>query len=274
VSGFDFTSKRVVVTGGATGVGAALLDLLAEIGAPEVTVLDLKDPTGPHTTFVQTDLSDRDAVDAAAHQIEGPVHAVFNNAGVADTSPRDTVIRVNLLAPLRLTNALLPLIPDGGVIVNTSSIAGHAWSRRLAVIQEVLALDGWDAMVGWFEGRELPLDTYSFTKEVMQVWTMLSASSLMARGIRINSVCPSPIDTPLAGDFRKTLGDAGIDFTIQHAGGRMVSAREVASVLAFLASPAASFVSGQNLSIDFGFVSAIATGTLDTSAVRAGPGHR
>ena len=56
---FSYENKRVVVTGGATGVGAGLLDVLAEQGAAHVTVLDLKEPTGPHATFMQCDLSDR-----------------------------------------------------------------------------------------------------------------------------------------------------------------------------------------------------------------------
>ena len=268
----DFTGKRVVVTGGATGVGAELLELLQSSGAPEVIVLDVKEPTGPHATFLQADLSKKDAIDSAVAEIEGPVDALFNNAGVADTLPAETVFRVNALAPIRLTAALLPQLADGGAVAVTASIAGMAWPQRLPVIQELLALDEWDAMEQWFNGRDLGVDTYSFTKEVMQVWTMRSAAALMRRGIRINSVCPSPIDTPLVDDFRKTIGDAGMDFTIQHAGGRMVSASEVASVLAWLASPASSFVSGQNVNVDFGFQAAIITGQLDTSSVRADAG--
>ena len=273
MSDFDYTGKRVIVTGGATGVGAALLDLLAELGAPAVTVLDLKEPSGPHETFLQTDLSDRAAVDAAAARIEGPIDALFNNAGVADTLPAETVFRVNVLAPIHLTKALLPQVVDGGAVAVTASIAGMAWKERMAAIQELLALDDWDAMFEWFDGRELGVDTYSFTKEVMQVWTMRFAATARAAGVRINSVCPSPIDTPLMGDFRKTIGDAGLDFTIQHAGGRMCSPREVASALAFLNSPAAAFVSGQNMNVDFGFEASIITRTLDTSAARAAVGR-
>ena len=82
---FSYENKRAVVTGGATGVGAGLLDVLAEQGAAHVTVLDLKEPTGPHTTFMQCDLSDLVAVTAAVAAIDGPVDVLFNNAGVADT---------------------------------------------------------------------------------------------------------------------------------------------------------------------------------------------
>lgn len=269
----DFSGAHVVVTGGASGVGAALLDVLNELGKPKVTVLDLRQPTGPHTTFVQTNLADRGSLDAAIARIEGPIDALFNNAGVADTSPRDIVLGVNLFAPLRLTDALLPKLRDGAAIANTASVAGMAWPKRLPMILELLALGSIDAMTTWLADRDLGVDTYSFTKEVLQVWTMREATRLRERGIRINSVCPAPIDTPLLADFRKTIGAAGIDFGIAHAGGRPVSPREVATVLAFLASPAASYVSGQNIDIDFGFHGSMVTGMLDTSSVRASAGR-
>jgi NAD(P)-dependent dehydrogenase (short-subunit alcohol dehydrogenase family) len=128
---FSYENKRVVVTGGATGVGAALLDVLAELGAAHVTVLDIKAPSGPHQTFLQTDLSDVKAVDAAIAAIDGPVDVLFNNAGVADTLPSETVFKVNVLALRRLTEGLLARIPEGGAIVNTASIAGNQWPTRL-----------------------------------------------------------------------------------------------------------------------------------------------
>ncbi len=268
MSDFDFTGSRVVVTGGASGVGAALLDVLAERGKPEVIVLDIAEPTGPHATFIKTNLADRTSIDAAVAQIEGPINALFNNAGVADTSQRQIVLGVNLQAPIYLTDALLPKIVEGGSVTTTASIAGMAWQRRLAEILELLAQDGWDAKAAWLDGRDLGVETYAFTKEAMQVWTMREAARLRQAGIRINSVCPAPIDTPLVKDFFETLGEAGMNFSIQHAGGRMVSAREVAMLLAFLASSAASFVSGQNVDIDNGLRASLVTGMLDSSAVR------
>lgn len=273
MSAIDFTGSRVVVTGGASGVGAALLDVLDELGKPEVTVLDISEPTGPHSTFIQTNLSNRAAIDAAVAQIDGPIHALFNNAGVADTSQREIVLGVNLLAPIYLTDALLPKIAEGGSVTTTASIAGMAWQRRLAEHLELLAQEGWDAKSAWLDGRDLGVDTYGFTKETMQVWTMRDAARLRQSGVRINSVCPSPIDTPLVKDFFETLGEAGMNFSIQHAGGRMVSGREVAMLLAYLGSSAATFVSGQNIDIDNGLRASLVTGMLDSSAVRKDSGR-
>jgi len=265
MSDLDFTGKTVVVTGGATGVGAALLDLLAELGATDVTVLDLKEPSGPHARFLATDLSDKAAVDAAIAALDGPLDALFNNAGVADTLPPETVFRVNVLALLHLSRSLLPRIREGGAIANTASIAGMQWSARLPQILELLAMDDWDKAVAWFDGRELGTQPYAFSKEVVQVFTMQFAKTAIASGVRVNSVCPAPIDTPLLPEFRKTMSDQMIDFTVKHASGRLVTPREVASALAWLASPASSFVSGVNLNVDAGFSGAMITGQVDFS---------
>ena len=83
--------------------------------------------------------------------------------------------------------------------------------------------------------------------------------------MRTNSVCPGPIDTPLLADFRKTTSDKIVDWNIREMDGRPISAREVATALAFLGSPAASYVNGVNLDIDGGFNAALATGQVDFS---------
>jgi NAD(P)-dependent dehydrogenase (short-subunit alcohol dehydrogenase family) len=268
MSGIDFSGKHVVVTGGATGVGAGLLEVLAELGAPRVTVLDIREPTGPHETFIETNLANRDAIDAAVAKIERPVFALFNNAGVADTSQREIVMAVNVLAPIYLTDALLPKIEQGGAVATTASIAGMAWAQRLPLHLELLAQEGWDAKAKWLEGRDLGTTPYAFTKETMQVWTMRDAARLRGLGVRINSACPSPIDTPLVKDFFETMGDDAMNFSIE-AAGRMVTGREVAMLLAYLASPAATFVSGQNIDIDNGLRASMVTGMLSFGGAKA-----
>src|SRR3954454_23368565 len=134
---YTYEGRRVVVTGAATGVGAALIDVLADLGAAHVTVIDVKAPSGPHGSFIETDLSDEAAVRGAIAAIEGPVHALFNNAGVADTQLPRTVLSVNYLALRSLSETLLDRIPDGGAIVNTASTAGGQWGVRLQEINEL-----------------------------------------------------------------------------------------------------------------------------------------
>jgi NAD(P)-dependent dehydrogenase (short-subunit alcohol dehydrogenase family) len=267
---FTYEGRHVVVTGAARGVGAALLDVLAQLDAARVTVLDLAAPSGPHDDFFGTDLSDEDAVHDALSKVEDPVHALFNNAGVADTQPPHTVLSVNYLALRALSEGLLDRMPEGGAIVNTASLAGGLWRKRVQQINALLDLDlsdGWAASLKWFDENQETLDQgpYNFSKEIVEVYTLRSSRPTMRRGIRTNTVCPGPIDTPLLPDFRKTTSDKIIDWNIREMNGRAVAPSEVAAVLAFLGSPAASYVNGVNLDIDGGFSAALATGQVDFS---------
>jgi NAD(P)-dependent dehydrogenase (short-subunit alcohol dehydrogenase family) len=267
---FSYQGLRVVVTGGARGVGAALLDVLAELDAAHVTVIDLNPPSGPHDAFLATDLSEETAVrDAAAH-LDGPVHALFNNAGVADTPPPPTVLAVNYLALRMLSEGVLERMPEGGAIVNTASTAGNLWRKRKDLINTLLDIDladGWPAPLQWFEANlpSLGQTPYNFSKELVEVYTMRSSRPTLRRGVRTNAVCPGPIDTPLLPEFRAATSDSIVDWNIREMAGRAISPREVATVLAFLGSPSASYVNGVNLDIDGGFNAAMSTGQLDMS---------
>lgn len=266
---FSYAGKRVVVTGAATGVGAALLDVLDELGAPEVTVLDVKAPSGPHARFVETDLSQEPAVAAAVEALDGPVDVLFNNAGVAATHPPRVVLAVNYLALRRLSEALLDRIPAGGAIVNTASIAGGRWAEHREQIDDLLACDGWDDALAWLDANLEGVggDPYSFSKEVVRVWGMRHSRETMARGVRTNSVCPAPVDTPLLEDFKATMGEKVIDWTAEQSTGAYMTPREVAMPLAFLGSQAASYVNGHDLIADGGFNAAMTTGQVDFSGL-------
>ena len=262
---YQYTGKRVVVTRAATGVGAALIELLAELDAEHVTVLDLKTPSGPHGSFIQTNLGDRAALDAAIAGIDGPVHAVFNNQGVADTQAPPTVLAVNFLALRHLTEGLLDRMPDGGAIVNTASTAGGQWPSRVELLNRLLDIGEWDDFLAAAVDAlpSVSVAPYMFSKELVQYYTLRQSRPLVRRGIRINSVCPSPIDTPLLTEFRATMTDKVIDWNITETNGRLVSPREVATVLAFLGGDGASYVNGVNLVVDAGFTTAMTTGQLD-----------
>jgi NAD(P)-dependent dehydrogenase (short-subunit alcohol dehydrogenase family) len=262
---FSYEGKNVVVTGAATGVGAALIEGRAELCDGSFSVIEVKPPTGPHDRYLEVNLADAGAVDAAAAELTGPVHALFNNAGVADTSPPRVVIGVNYLALRRLSEALHDRIPDGGAIVNTASTAGGQWATHIEPIDEVLDIADWDRTLEWTDANleALGVQPYFFSKELVQVYTMRSSRPTIRRGVRTNSVCPSPIDTPLLDDFRKTMSDKLIDWNVSETNGRLVTAREVATVLAFLGSDAAAYVNGVNLLVDAGFTAAMTTGQVD-----------
>jgi NAD(P)-dependent dehydrogenase (short-subunit alcohol dehydrogenase family) len=98
---------------------------------------------------------------------------------------------------------------------------------------------------------------------------MRSARATWSRGVRTNSVCPAPIDTPLLPEFRATISDKLIDWTVDQCGGRIATPTDVARVLAFLGSDAAGYVNGVNLPVDAGFTAAMTTGQVDFGALQA-----
>jgi NAD(P)-dependent dehydrogenase (short-subunit alcohol dehydrogenase family) len=266
----NYENKTVVVTGAATGVGAALVDRLRAAHAEQIVALDIKPCNGPVDEFIAADLSDPVAIDEAIHQLPDSIDVLFNNAGVAATLPLRVVIGVNVLAPRRLIAGLHRRMPPGSAIVNTASTAGGGFMERMAQILELLAIDDWSQALDWVEAHPgLTQNAYGFSKECAQVLTLLQATPLAKHGIRINSVCPGIIDTPLVADFQITMGTPIIDWMVSQSGGRKAAPAEVADALAFLGSDAASYINGTNLLIDNGFSAAITTNQIDYSSMPA-----
>jgi len=267
----DYTGKKVVITGGSSGVGASLVELLAELGA-EVTVMDRNDPPASLGSsikqFIKVDISDPASIDAAVKEAPAVVDVLFNNAGIASTVAPRVVIAVNCLAVRRLSEKLLDRIPAGGAIVNTASMAGQGWQSHLAEINEFLDITDWDEALDWVDAHsELITDSYLFSKEIAQVLVIRSSHTTMAKGVRTCSVCPGIIDTPLLVDFKATMGEQIVDWTIGQSTGNVITPKQVADVLAFLGSSAAALISGANVYADYGFTSDMATGQVDFSAL-------
>jgi NAD(P)-dependent dehydrogenase (short-subunit alcohol dehydrogenase family) len=266
----NYENKTVVVTGAATGVGAALVDRLRAAHAERIIALDIKPCNGPIDEFILADLSDPFAIDDAIHRLPETIDVLFNNAGVAATLPLRVVIGVNVLAPRRLIAGVQHRMPPGSAVVNTASTAGGGFMERMAQILELLAIDDWSQALDWVEAHPgLTQNAYGFSKECAQVLTLLQAMPLAKHGIRINSVCPGMIDTPLIADFQITMGTPIIDWMVSQSGGRKAAPAEVADALAFLGSDAASYINGTNLLIDNGFSAAVTTNQIDYSTMPA-----
>jgi NAD(P)-dependent dehydrogenase (short-subunit alcohol dehydrogenase family) len=266
---FSYEGKRVVITGAYSGVGAATVELLSSLGASEIIALDVKEPQGPISRYIETNMGDPAAIDAAAVAIDGPVDALFSNAGIAATNPALEVMKVNYLGVRHLSEALLPKIPEGGAIAITASIAGGQWPQRLAEIQELLAISDREQAIGWIEDHsDLVGGGYDFSKECLQVYTMRSSKATMAKGVRTNSVCPGPIDTPLLPDFKESMTEALINWQIEQTHGKLATSEDVAVALVFLGCDASRFVNGMNLNVDAGFSAALTTGQLDFSTLK------
>ena len=241
-----FTGRTVVVTGGASGIGAATARRLATEGAA-VAVADLDEPRAKALASevggvaVRMDVADLESVRAGMTAVEsalGPIEILVNNAGgdtsayFVDSSPDDwdRWLAVNLRGTMACTHAVLAgmQIRRKGVIVNMASEAGR---------------------VGLVAGA-----TYSASKAGVLGFTKAIAREAARYGIRCNAVAPGPVDTPmLAG-----LDESGLGRKIREAMvagtmlGRCGTADEVAAGVAFLASDDASFITGHTLSVSGG----------------------
>ncbi|MEM8873242.1 MAG: SDR family oxidoreductase [Planctomycetota bacterium] len=241
---YDFAGKHVLITGGSRGIGATIVRHFTKAGA---TVLfnygrsadeanALAAETGAHA--VQADLATQAGVEAVAaavgEKFGGKLDVLVNNAGVFLPTPLgqadpDVVRRqnaINVEAVIGLTHALAPHIPDGGRIINFGSVLGDAVP---------------------FPG----ISEYSATKAYVQTVSRGWARDLGSRNITVNTVQPGPIDTEMNPDSSENPAASGQ--IAKTALARYGKPDEIAPAVLFLASDAASYITGAVLNIDGGF---------------------
>ncbi|RCW39665.1 NAD(P)-dependent dehydrogenase (short-subunit alcohol dehydrogenase family) [Halopolyspora algeriensis] len=245
----------MVVTGAASGIGAATCRLLTEAGHRLIGV-DRTVATAFPGTFIQADLSTPDGAHAAAAQVRDAapkgISGLTNIAGVPGTAPWRTVLGVNVVGLRELTRALLPLVVEGGVVVNLSSVVAEGWQRNIDTLRRfALADDPEAALDAVASGEETIDDSYRFSKECVRLLTEHFAAEGLPRRIRVNSVSPGPVATPILDDFKR---DHGVD-KVEGAGellGRFGESEDIARVIVFLTRDEAEWVNGIDLRVDGG----------------------
>jgi NAD(P)-dependent dehydrogenase (short-subunit alcohol dehydrogenase family) len=258
----DYKNKRVLVSGCFSGMGEATARLLLQLGA-EVHGLDFKRSTLNLASFTQLDLRDPASIDAAAAAIGGKVDALFNCAGLPQTSPPLDVMKVNYAGARRLTEKVVPLMNKGSAIVNVASVAGMGWSRRVPVLMGLLKIDTYEGAVAWCEANmDTVREGYSFSKEAIVVWTMMTSTSLIKRGIRMNCTLPGPTQTPMMAHFEAASSPQVLEAATQPIN-RRSTPEEQAAPLVFLNHPVASYLNGVVLPVDGGLMGGMATGQID-----------
>ncbi len=258
-----YRGKPVVITGAASGMGAAAARLLVELGA-EVHALDIGEVTTPVAQAIRTDMKDRASIDAALAQLPKQVHALFNCAGVPHPpfAAHDTVM-INFVGLRHLTEALLPRMGKGGGVASIASTAGMAWKSNLDLVQAFLATPDFEAAESWLRNTpQLNADAYGFSKQSLIVYTMMKAGELAKREIRINCISPSPTATAFMDQLTKEVDKSAISLFCP-SNGRFAEPAEMGEPLVLLNSKLASFVSGQNLPVDFGYCAEVAMGQRD-----------
>ncbi len=248
-------NKTIVVTGAASGIGAEVARLARFEGAT-VIGMDRNDPGLTLDGFVAVDLSSTASIDAAIAQLPQRVDALCNIAGVPGTANPALLAHVNYLGLRYLSSGVLPRMPAGGSIVNVASILGADWPLRLDLHKQLAATEGFAAGQAWLDQHPVPDETcYQYFKEALIVWTYVQSQPwFLAHSVRMNSVAPGPVFTPILGDFVSMLGEERVQRDA-HRMKRPAYADEVASVIAFLCSDESRWISGVNLAVDGGLAS-------------------
>jgi gluconate 5-dehydrogenase len=241
--------KRVMITGGASGLGRQIALAYAEAGAC-LALIDLDTDAVTQTlascggdgVAVGADVTDEAELTRAISRIHaevGDVDVVVNNAGIGGVGPPtpahtttraewERVLAVNLVAPAMISRAVLPamMARRSGVIVNVASAVGMiAFANR---------------------------SPYAASKGGLIQLTRTLAVEYAAHGIRVNALCPGWMETPLT---RARLDQPGVDevIRVQIPMGRVADPREVADAAVFLASDASRYMTGQTLVVDGGW---------------------
>ncbi len=269
MSVWDYSGKRVIVSGCFSGMGEAAARELVRLGG-EVHGFDFKRSEVPMASFTEVDLRDPASIEAAVAKIGGPVDALFNCAGLAPGFPPIDLMKVNFIGLRHLTEAVLPLMKAGGSITSISSNGGLGWTQRIPVLMEFIAQPDYASAAAWCEAHpDAVLEGYAFSKEVLIAWTMLRCHDLVKRGIRINCTMPGPTQSPMMNDIEKVTPAAVLEASAQPSG-RRAAPVEQAYPLIFLGSDAASYISGLALNVDLGFLGSVMTGQIDIQAMMGG----
>jgi NAD(P)-dependent dehydrogenase (short-subunit alcohol dehydrogenase family) len=232
--------KVAVITGGSSGQGLATAKRFVEEGALVYTLDKQVSPIGGSVSAVQGDVSnlaDLDRFYAKVASEKRRIDIVFAAAGIVDPQPLaemteesfDRQFAVNTRGLAFTVKKALPLLNDGGAIILVTSIA---------------------------ESKGIPgLGAYSATKAAVGSFVRTWTAELKDRRIRVNAICPGPIDTPIfeqvaptkeGADRRRAQDAAAVPF------GRLGRPEEIASTASFLASDEASFITGVDLHVDGG----------------------
>jgi len=259
---FTYNGKRAVVVGGATGMGAAVAEVVRDAGA-EVVVMDRADVTLGGVKSIHLDLSEKASIEAAVDECGGPVDALFSCAGVADGTPG--LERINFIGHRHLIDRMLERgdLRRGSAIGFISSAAGLGWEANLPQLKEYLDVTDFDAATSW--AQEHGKTDYMWSKQAINTYVAREALRFLKEGIRINAILPGPTDTPLAQANKELWLGFGADYRAE-VGIEASTPLEQAYPLVFLCSDAARGITGITMITDAGYVAAGLTESFPAAA--------
>jgi NAD(P)-dependent dehydrogenase (short-subunit alcohol dehydrogenase family) len=243
------TARRIVITGAASGIGAATW---AQLAARGDRCLAVDRVTTAGREILPCNLADQESIETCCRAIEGPIDGVAHVAGVSGTLDAETVFRVNYLGARMFVEALSPKLSDGASVVMVSSLAARRCLWEPARLREILAIPDWrGALDALGAAATSGGEAYEVSKRLILAWLPLATAAGAARRVRFNVVTPGPVETPLLPDFRQSMGEERIE-AVRSLIGRHARPEEIAAPIVFLLDPSSSWVNGIEIVADGG----------------------
>lgn len=249
----NFSGRTVILTGAASGIGHEAAKLIRDLGG-NVIAFDWKPVVIDGVDWVEVDLGDETSVRNAVVSVGAEeLDAICNIAAVSSGMgfTPEKLVAINFCGTRMLTELLLPRLRRGGAVVCVSSGAARVWLDRLHVVSALVETEGFAQAQAWLAQRRESRDPYGLSKQALQVWARKILPTLAQSDVRINVVAPGLIDTQqprnsATGSFEELTSH------VRHYINRIGQPEEVAWAIAFLASPASSYINGQLLTVDGG----------------------
>lgn len=246
-------SRRILVTGSASGIGAALTAQLREAG-DNVIGLDRR------KADIVCDLANATQIEAACAAIDAPLDGLALVAGLPGSAEPDAIFKVNTDAPRALMAGLADRLAEGSSVVVVSSVTAARCPLDASELDAMLAQP---ALRG--AGLEDGKTAYEYSKALINRWVQHAAREFLSRGVRVNGVSPGPVETPILRDFEQSIGADRIAAAAELTG-RHGRPEEIASAIRFLLSDDASWINGADIKVDGGYHALRAAGPSPTPA--------
>jgi NAD(P)-dependent dehydrogenase (short-subunit alcohol dehydrogenase family) len=239
---------RLALTGGATGIGAATAARLRADGH-EIVIFDIRKPQSDDR-WIKLDLMDPDSIAAALQAADGGFDGLCSIAGVP---PRDDnavpCLTVNTLATCAFIEGFMPKLNEGAAVVSVASRAGMGWQSNLDQLETLLAQTP-ASLAEWCAGNEVDATkAYILSKQALIYWHQRAVTPYIGKH-RFVTVSPSAVSTGILDDFVKAFGPM-VAANLARVG-RSGTPQEVAELIAFCVSPAASWMNGVDVITDGG----------------------
>lgn len=247
--------RRIVVVGAASGIGAATAKFFHERGN-HVLGVDVRPQHIAVSDWIQCDLREPTEIKDLLARIGSGWDVLAHVAGVPGTLPAPDVLKINYLGMRLVIDGMLPLMRRGGAVVAVASTAAAGWEQNSAALAGLLEATDPAAVDRWRADQDPAMAYYTSKQAVVSYVKRVCGSAWSNYGVRVNSVSPGPVETPILVDFEAHMGKELLD-GVRDTVGRHGTVDDIVPVIAFLSSSGAQWVNGQDVQVDGGFTASL-----------------